>query len=165
MSDYFKKPSFGGGRPRPSFGPKRPGGNFRPQGNRQFGGELHDADCNSCGKPCQVPFRPNGKKPIYCRDCFKPADDRGNSFEKPRREFATRAAAPVADKRIDSVLQQLDALNRSVEALSFEVQKITRGDELRAEVRKLVPEAKPAAKKAAPKKATTKAASKASKKK
>ncbi len=57
----------GGGRfgGKPSFG--RPGG-----GRGRAGGppELFDAICSRCGKPTLVPFRPNGKKPIFCRDCF-----------------------------------------------------------------------------------------------
>ena len=31
---------------------------------------MHSAICASCGKPCEVPFRPSGDKPVYCRDCF-----------------------------------------------------------------------------------------------
>lgn len=33
--------------------------------------QLHDAVCESCGKNCQVPFRPNGSKPVYCSECFE----------------------------------------------------------------------------------------------
>jgi len=38
------------------------GGGFR---------EMHDATCAGCGKPCQVPFKPSGEKPVYCSDCFQ----------------------------------------------------------------------------------------------
>jgi len=31
---------------------------------------MFDAVCSTCGKDCQVPFQPNGNKPVYCRDCF-----------------------------------------------------------------------------------------------
>ena len=41
------------------------GGYSRPQ--RQ----LFDAVCASCGVNTQVPFQPNGTKPVYCRDCFQ----------------------------------------------------------------------------------------------
>src|SRR6478672_2301419 len=33
--------------------------------------EMFSATCSSCGKEAQVPFRPNGSKPVYCSDCFK----------------------------------------------------------------------------------------------
>ncbi len=33
--------------------------------------EMHDAVCATCGIETQVPFRPSGDRPVYCRDCFK----------------------------------------------------------------------------------------------
>jgi CxxC-x17-CxxC domain-containing protein len=38
----------------------------RQEANRQ----LYDAVCSNCGVPTRVPFKPTGKKPIYCRDCM-----------------------------------------------------------------------------------------------
>ena len=32
--------------------------------------ELHDATCAACGTATQVPFKPSGDRPVYCRDCF-----------------------------------------------------------------------------------------------
>lgn len=42
-------------------------------GARSFGGErqMYDVVCDQCGKQTQVPFRPNGSKPVYCRECFR----------------------------------------------------------------------------------------------
>jgi CxxC-x17-CxxC domain-containing protein len=34
--------------------------------------EMFSATCASCGREAQVPFRPNGTKPVYCGDCFSP---------------------------------------------------------------------------------------------
>lgn len=28
------------------------------------------AVCTDCGKPCEVPFKPDGKTPTYCRECY-----------------------------------------------------------------------------------------------
>ncbi|MGE0201409.1 MAG: CxxC-x17-CxxC domain-containing protein [Candidatus Melainabacteria bacterium] len=33
--------------------------------------QMYDAVCASCGCNTQVPFQPNGSKPVYCRDCFQ----------------------------------------------------------------------------------------------
>jgi CxxC-x17-CxxC domain-containing protein len=33
--------------------------------------EMFSATCASCGREAQVPFRPNGTKPVYCSDCFR----------------------------------------------------------------------------------------------
>ena len=42
----------------------------RPMGDRPQR-ELHDAVCASCGIQTQVPFKPVGDRPVYCRDCFR----------------------------------------------------------------------------------------------
>jgi CxxC-x17-CxxC domain-containing protein len=31
---------------------------------------MHEATCATCGVQTQVPFRPSGDRPVYCRDCF-----------------------------------------------------------------------------------------------
>lgn len=33
--------------------------------------QLYDAICASCNVTTQVPFRPSGEKPVYCRECFQ----------------------------------------------------------------------------------------------
>lgn len=70
------RPKFGGDR---KFGGKFGGG--RDGGEGSFGRpEMFPAVCADCGKSCEVPFRPNGIRPVYCRDCF------GNQEEGPRQE-------------------------------------------------------------------------------
>ncbi|PKM88559.1 hypothetical protein CVU83_01485 [Candidatus Falkowbacteria bacterium HGW-Falkowbacteria-2] len=32
--------------------------------------EMHKAICSDCGSSCEVPFRPNGTKPVLCSTCF-----------------------------------------------------------------------------------------------
>lgn len=32
---------------------------------------MYDAVCTSCGTNTQVPFQPNGSKPVYCQGCFQ----------------------------------------------------------------------------------------------
>ncbi|MDD4295204.1 MAG: DNA-directed RNA polymerase [Candidatus Omnitrophica bacterium] len=32
--------------------------------------EMHKATCAECKKECEVPFKPNSDRPVYCRDCF-----------------------------------------------------------------------------------------------
>lgn len=49
-------------------------GDNRGFGNPRFNRErpeMHQATCSSCGRTCEVPFRPTGSKPVYCNDCFK----------------------------------------------------------------------------------------------
>ncbi len=42
-------------------------------GGGRFGGrkEMHSATCADCGKETEVPFKPRGDKPVYCRDCYQ----------------------------------------------------------------------------------------------
>ncbi len=32
--------------------------------------EMHKAVCADCGKECEVPFKPDGSRPVYCKDCY-----------------------------------------------------------------------------------------------
>ena len=32
--------------------------------------EMHKATCADCGKECEVPFKPDGTRPVYCRECY-----------------------------------------------------------------------------------------------
>jgi CxxC-x17-CxxC domain-containing protein len=45
-------------------------------GNSGSQRELHDAICAECGAKTQVPFRPSGDRPVYCRDCFNKRNNR-----------------------------------------------------------------------------------------
>ncbi len=46
-----------------------------PREGGSFGGgaarQMYDVTCDQCGTQTQVPFKPNGAKPVYCRDCFR----------------------------------------------------------------------------------------------
>ena len=38
-----------------------------------FGGrprEVHKAVCAECKQECEVPFKPSGDRPVYCKACF-----------------------------------------------------------------------------------------------
>ena len=34
--------------------------------------EMHKAKCTKCGKDCEVPFKPDGERPVLCKECYKP---------------------------------------------------------------------------------------------
>jgi len=64
-------------------------GNKRPWDRGSVGQGFDErpkfkATCASCGNACEVPFKPNGSKPVYCRDCFKKEGNGGEtrSFER-----------------------------------------------------------------------------------
>ena len=68
--DCFRK-----NRPQRSFG----GGN-----NRRFDRgprEMHKATCAECKQECEVPFKPSGDKPVYCKECFMKKKDSESGSE------------------------------------------------------------------------------------
>ncbi|MCW3996885.1 MAG: hypothetical protein NWE98_12145 [Candidatus Bathyarchaeota archaeon] len=32
--------------------------------------EMHKATCSECGQECEVPFKPDPNRPVYCRECW-----------------------------------------------------------------------------------------------
>lgn len=140
--DFGGRSKFGGGTP--SRG-RKPVGKFnsdrggRPQGKP----ELFSATCSACHKSCEVPFRPNSDKPVYCSACFgkKNSDDargeRGDfnsrndsrserpSYAKPQRDYAPAqydAPRGQRDSGIEELKQQLKTiesrLNRILDLIS-----------------------------------------------
>jgi CxxC-x17-CxxC domain-containing protein len=139
-----------------------------PPGGRDFGGprEMFDAECANCHKMTQVPFRPNGKKPVFCRDCFQaeggeragdrpphPARPQMRDFG-PKRPFPPR---PERDSRIDDIQRQLSAMNATLEKLTGILEKSGRAAALSEEMQKYRAPEEKKAKKAAPKKKAKKA--------
>jgi len=45
----------------------------------KFGRTLHRVKCSECGRETEVPFKPSGDRPVYCRDCYQK--------HRPRRRF------------------------------------------------------------------------------
>jgi len=39
-------------------------------GTDQQGRQLYNVKCDKCGKQTQVPFKPSGDRPVYCRECY-----------------------------------------------------------------------------------------------
>ena len=44
-----------------------------------FGGpkEMFKATCAECQKECEVPFKPSGDRPVYCKECFSKRKNAG----------------------------------------------------------------------------------------
>lgn len=102
---------------RGGFGSKSFGS--RDQGSKSV--FKYDAICSKCGKPCQVPFRPAGDRPVFCRDCFtKPVGGNNmpprpltSNFDRPRFE-----SKPSADGiSLDQMKQQFGMLHAKLDAI------------------------------------------------
>ncbi len=105
MSPY-RKQRFGGDR-----------GGSRPGGPRERTFQKFDAICSKCGKPCQVPFRPNGTRPVYCADCFGGphpiSRDRNRPFEQ-RPSGGTKSLADL-ERQIGAMNTKIDTMLRILE--------------------------------------------------
>jgi CxxC-x17-CxxC domain-containing protein len=134
-----RRNEFIGGRPKSdaNYGPKKKSFDKKPgfrDGNRRAdrGGdrELFKTTCTTCGKPCEVPFRPDGSKPVLCRDCFaqnQPVDrtdfrsprdfSRGNdrNFHKPERSFGAPKATTSDTTSFVALTKQIAALEAKLD--------------------------------------------------
>lgn len=120
------RPSFGGNN-RFSGGGGRGG---RSEGQRRSP-ELFQTVCDECRKQCQVPFKPTGDKPVYCRDCFnkqgfKPGRN-SNGQDGPRPEFR-RDFAPERERQSEFIKPQnnegIEALARQISTLDSKLNRI-----------------------------------------
>ena len=50
--------------------------------------EMYRTTCSNCGKDCDVPFKPNGSKPVFCSDCFE--KNGGENRRSNDRDYAPR---------------------------------------------------------------------------
>lgn len=115
---------------RDSDGPKRRfgkpeskgfGRQSRPEGRsfdrrpRTGALELHRAVCERCGESCEVPFKPTGNKPVYCRDCFKKNDSSDEGKFAPRRSNDRFESKPtVSSDDIAKINRKLDKIMKAL---------------------------------------------------
>lgn len=195
---FDKKPSFGGkggfkggdrggsrGGDRGGFGGNRGGfGGVRDGERREV--TMHKATCSTCGKPCEVPFRPDGSKPVLCSECFgkNRSDDRNGverrndrfSNDRPKRDFDApkshdhqadfemlKTKVSTLEAKVDEILSLLKAAPAVKAPKAAKIEKTKEVVEekkvvtKKAVAKKAAPAAKKApAKKAAPKKVTKK---------
>ena len=134
---------------------KRSGFDRRDSGNHGFsrggfghgGGDsprpaLHGATCAECGKPCEVPFKPSGDRPVYCSNCFKSKKDGFSSprqdnrdFSKPRFESPMRPSAPAnsgapTNEQLAKLNAKLDKILSILDSISVEDEEYDEEEEI-----------------------------------
>jgi CxxC-x17-CxxC domain-containing protein len=133
MAEYKKYNRAGGNSPRP----------FTK--NAYPSKEVFDAECNSCHARCQVPFRPNGKKPVYCANCYTKSDNASSARPSFRggesRSFGPqRSAAPdVSDRQIQELKKEIATMNVTLQHLVTAVDTFNRATALTLEIQKHFP--------------------------
>ncbi|MEY4723784.1 MAG: hypothetical protein RLZZ324_1297 [Candidatus Parcubacteria bacterium] len=116
----FKKPGFGGPRTGGFGGPARGGFSDGPR-------EMFEAVCAECNTTTEVPFRPNGRKPVFCRDCFKKQEGEGEGYtdrprfavREPREERGSTSGTGAGRDAmlLEAISTKLDRVIRELEAL------------------------------------------------
>ncbi len=117
--------------------------NDRGRGGRRFGDRsgrrgfgagdrmMHKAICASCGRECEVPFRPSADRPVYCSDCFEKKrndgeyqDNRnGRDFgERPR--FEERRQRPFEPGNRGNRGQDFSQMTDQLKSLNVKLDKI-----------------------------------------
>lgn len=143
MPDFKRNNRFSGHGARKPY--DRGGGSRAPYRGAPSDREMFDTTCANCGTMTKVPFRPNGTKPVYCRDCFKPENDRApQRFEK--REFGpARSFAPQRESGpgMGEVKRELERMNATLDKIASMLEKTGRDAALTKE---LAPYHAPAAK-------------------
>jgi CxxC-x17-CxxC domain-containing protein len=121
---------------------------------------MFSAECASCHKDTQVPFRPNGKKPVYCSDCFRRDGGQQLPYREERSYAPSRSsfATPAPSSDSGEIKRQLAAINATLEKLLGAVEAMNCGAAPAAEAQGHIPTEtavpkKSAKAKSAPKKA------------
>lgn len=125
MAYQRRDSGFGARKGGKGFGFKKTwerGSDGRP-GGKTF---LFDAVCAQCSSACQVPFKPNGRKPVLCSNCFGKGGERGGdrggdrfggrserpSFDRPsfseRPSGGDNARLSAIEAKLDKILEILD---------------------------------------------------------
>ncbi len=104
-------------------------------GNRSFGGprrdfggggggeerKMYSATCDKCGRPCELPFRPNGRKPVYCSNCFEKegggAPQGENRSFGGERSFSSRPRVETRNYDQPDYGRQFNELNAKLDKL------------------------------------------------
>jgi len=112
-------------------GKKRDGRASGRDGNKRFGGggfkrrdpdsrgdfkPMHKATCAECNSNCEVPFKPNGRKPVLCSDCFKKSDDRPSPNYSSRERRPECSERPSYDRGSD-FSEQLNKINAKLDTI------------------------------------------------
>jgi CxxC-x17-CxxC domain-containing protein len=120
MNDFKKRNKFGAGEKGDRRGGNAGKRDFNKShfgGSRNSGMELFQATCAGCGKTCEVPFRPNGKKPVYCRECFDRNNGGSTRPERPERSERFERPSYRQEQPHVSSGSELQEIKRNIDAL------------------------------------------------
>ena len=80
---------------RPRRSPRRER-DFRDSRRGRRDVEKTKVNCSTCGKECEVPFKPKTSKPLYCDDCFAKKDPKNSN-----KDFE------IINEKLDKIMKAL----------------------------------------------------------
>lgn len=95
--------------------------NFRPDNRNRV---MHQAVCDECGNPCELPFRPTGDKPVYCSSCFERKKETGGGRRGDRFSQNKFGGQKTDLRDSDELKKQLVILNGKMDQLIRAVEAI-----------------------------------------
>ena len=105
---------------------------------------MFETTCAKCGNRCEVPFKPNGEKPVYCKDCF--GASKGESFgSKGGNQFSKTFGSGKPDRsnenfeKLNAKLERILKLLETVLGQKKEPAKESVKKEVTKEIVKEVP--------------------------
>lgn len=137
----------------------------RDYGDREFGRDsgrpgMFKAICSECGDSCEVPFKPNNDKPVFCNNCFKKGGNSNNAGPGNRGGDQYKEQFEILNIKLDRILKALSGSAPSIPTAPKESKKeeVTMPKVKVSKAKESVQEevTTPKAKKAKPKKATKK---------
>ena len=82
----------------------------RSFGKPSFGDKpMFQAVCDKCGNDCEVPFRPMGGKPVYCKQCFNKDGNPANRTSGGAGSSDNKAQFEMLNAKLDKILKALGA--------------------------------------------------------
>jgi len=76
--------------------------------------QMFEAVCDTCGKTCEVPFRPTGDKPVYCNDCFSKSE-KGAARVSSGGSDQYKKQFEMLNAKLDDILKMLSPNKKSIE--------------------------------------------------
>ncbi len=70
-----------------------------PGDSGKAGREPHRADCSGCGTVVEVPFKPDGVRPVFCKDCLKNYQRERAKLEGGQKESSDQSGASSSKRK------------------------------------------------------------------
>lgn len=72
-----------------------------PRPNDRPGRQMYAVVCFDCGKDTEIPFKPSGDRPVYCKECFA----KRRSGQGPNANAPKPSSAPSLQPKAPTVVE------------------------------------------------------------